>query len=194
MNALEDPAYRAQVKSSAKKAVEFRSKFAGRTPLHIAAIRGGHDSDLYQALLELEIAANGDDSRIARMVDDYGKTPLDYNGPEDTINVASLKGYGRGRAFVPTPSQEANFNGFSYEEEDSGGWGVTYDTALEESPLAGVRIHGRSRCDIHEVTLPSSISRCRFPLSDIAFPGVFVAACDTSEAGPSAPKRSFLPL
>jgi len=46
--ALEDGPYRDQVASSIKKAVEFKSQFAGRNPLHLSAVRYGHDSDTFK--------------------------------------------------------------------------------------------------------------------------------------------------
>jgi len=71
-------------------------------------------------MLALEIAAHGDDSRIEQMRDDYGLSPYDYNGPSDSVNTASLAGYGE-PTFHPGDFQPDDFNGYPYTDADSGG-------------------------------------------------------------------------
>jgi hypothetical protein len=143
--------YRDQVASSCKKALALKSQFAGRNPLHIGSLRHGQDSDTFKSLLALEIACHGDDSRINNMQDDYGMSPYDYDGGMDAVNEATLNGYHMGDQLFPDrPVVTDDYNGFSYNTEDAGGWGVSkHDDAF--ATAAGVNLRGRSRCDIVEV-------------------------------------------
>ena len=73
------------------------------------------NGDFYKSLSPieqkaLEVAANGDDSRIQNMQDDFGLTPWDYNGPDDSVNEASINGYTAGTPLPKRPITDGDFN------------------------------------------------------------------------------------
>ena len=64
-----------------RRALGTSTAYHGRTPLHVAALRYGQDSDMFKYISTGERLANGgSDERLRTLLDDEGIPPLGYNG------------------------------------------------------------------------------------------------------------------
>ena len=56
-------------------------------------------------------------TRPRKFVQLSGKTPWDYNGPRDSVNEATVKGYTMGNEVTDKTYKEGDYNGAFYSEK-----------------------------------------------------------------------------
>ena len=117
-------------------------RYHDRSALHVGAVRAGKKSRLWESLLAAERLASGHLDRLDTLLDEYGRTPNDYDGPATAVTPYSVlqddsydqisSGLAEAETGVVAPAARADrqvsvsVDGqavLAVDNDDNGGWG-----------------------------------------------------------------------